>query len=290
MKKTFALTNVLNYLNLIKFEHSIFALPFALSGALLVKESGLPEVKTIFLIIIAMIGARSFAMSVNRIIDADIDLNNPRTKNRELPEGKIKKSNAVIFSLISLMIFIYAALNLPRICILLLPIAAIWFFIYPFTKRFTSLSHLWLGIALGGSVLAGWLACRGELTSPIPYILGTAVTFWTAGFDIIYACQDFEFDKKNKLHSVHAKLGIKNALLISRWFHILTILFLIVLGIFIKISFIYWVSVIFVSVMLFYEQSLVKENDLSKVNLAFFTVNGWVSVGFLGFILIEKLI
>ena len=290
MKKTFTLTDFLNYLNLIKFKHSIFALPFALSGAFLVKESGLPEVKTIFLIIIAMIGARSFAMSVNRIIDADIDLNNPRTKNRELPEGKIKKSNAVIFSLISLMIFIYAALNLPRICILLLPIAAIWFFIYPFTKRFTSLSHLWLGIALGCSVLAGWLACRGELTSPIPYILGTAVTFWTAGFDIIYACQDFEFDKKNKLHSVPAKLGIKNALLISRWFHILTILFLIVLGIFIKISFIYWVSVIFVSVMLFYEQSLVKENDLSKVNLAFFTVNGWVSVGFLGFILIEKLI
>ena len=285
MKKTLT-----HYFNFIKFEHSIFALPFALSGAFLVKESGLPEVRTIALIILAMVSARSFAMSVNRIIDANIDLKNPRTENRELPEGKIKRSNAIIFSIISLIIFIYAALNLPRICFLLLPIAALWFFIYPFTKRFTSFSHLWLGIALGASVLAGWLACRGSISSPIPYILGLAVTFWTAGFDIIYACQDYKFDKESKLHSIPAKFGIKNALLISKWFHLFTILFLIILGKLIQTSFIYWASVLFVLAMLFYEQSLVKENDLSKVNLAFFTVNGWVSVGFLGFILLDKLI
>ena len=290
MKKKFLLTSFLNYLNFIKFEHSIFALPFALSGALLVKETGLPEVKTIFLIILAMIGARSFAMSVNRIMDSDIDRKNPRTKNREIPEGKIKKSQAIIFSISSLLVFIYAALNLPRICLFLLPIAALWFFIYPFTKRFTFLSHLWLGAALGASVLAGWLACRGEVTSPLPYILGLAVTFWTGGFDIIYACQDYKFDKENKLHSIPAKFGIKNALFISKIFHILTILFLSILGTLIHASFIYWTSVLFVSGMLFYEQSLVKENDLSKVNLAFFTVNGWISVGFFIFILLEKLI
>ena len=278
------------YLNFIKFEHSIFALPFALSGAFLVKDSGLPEIKTIFLIILAMIGARSFAMSINRIIDSDIDLKNPRTKNREIPEGKIKKSQAIIFSIIALLIFIYAVLNLPRICLFLLPVAALWFFIYPFTKRFTFLSHLWLGIALGASVLAGWLACKGEVTSPLPYILGMAVVLWVAGFDIIYACQDYIFDKENKLHSIPARFGIKNALLISRIFHILTVLFLSVLGILIHASFVYWVSVLFVSGMLFHEQSLVKENDLSKVNLAFFTVNGWVSVGFLGFILLDRLL
>ena len=290
MKERNFLTKSLNYFNFIKFEHSVFALPFTLSGAFLVKESGFPEIRTILLIILAMIGARSFAMSVNRIIDSNIDLKNPRTKNRELPEGKIKKSNAILFSIISLSVFIYAAVNLPKICLLLLPIAAIWFLIYPLTKRFTSLSHLWLGIALGASVLAGWLANDGTITSPIPYILGLAVMFWTAGFDIIYACQDYKFDKENRLHSIPAKFGIKNALLISRVFHVLTIVLLIVLGNLIQTSFIYWTSVLFVLAMLFYEQTLVKENDLSKVNLAFFTVNGWVSVGFFVFILLEKLV
>ena len=284
------LTSFLNYFNFIKFEHSVFALPFALSGALLVKESGLPEVKTIFLIILAMIGARSFAMSVNRIIDSDIDLRNPRTKNREIPEGKIKKSSAIIFSVISLLVFIYSAFNLPKICLLLLPVAAFWFLMYPFTKRFTSMSHIWLGIALGASALAGWLANGGDVLSLIPYVLGLAITFWVAGFDIIYACQDYSFDKGSKLHSITAKYGVKNALLISRIFHFLTVVFLIILGKSIYSSFVYWIGILFVSGMLFYEQSLVKENDLSKVNLAFFTLNGWVSVGFFIFILLEKFI
>lgn len=281
---------IFNFVNLIKFEHSIFALPFALSGAFLVKENGFPEAGIIFLIVLAMVSARSFAMSVNRIIDSKIDLENPRTKSREIPSGKIKTINAILFALISLFIFIYTAYKLPRICLLLLPIAAIWFLIYPFTKRFTFLSHLWLGIALGGSVLGGWLAAGGDVSSIIPYILGLAVTFWVAGFDIIYACQDFDFDKKNKLHSIPAYFGIKNGLLISRMFHIITIAALIFLGTIIKSSFIYWLGVAFVSAMLIYEQTLVKENDLSKINLAFFTLNGWVSVGFLGFILLEKIL
>lgn len=278
-----------NFLNLVKFEHSIFALPFALSGALLVKQNGLPELKIIFWIIIAMTSARSFAMSINRIIDKDIDLKNPRTNTRELPQRKISYKNAIIFSLVSLLIFIYATLQLPRMCLLLLPIAIIWFYIYPFTKRFTSLSHLWLGVALGASALAGWLACRGEVTSPLPYILGLAVTFWVAGFDIIYACQDFEFDKKNNLYSIPAKFGIKGALIISKLFHLITIFFLLWLGFLINASNIYWIGIIFVCGMLYYEQSLVKENDLSNINLAFFTINGWISVGFFMFILLEKL-
>ena len=277
-----------HFLNFIKFEHSIFALPFALSGALLATNNTFPRIHTIGWIVLAMVGGRSFAMSVNRIIDKDIDTKNPRTENRELPKGSLTKNQAVLFALVSLFIFTYATLQLPRICLYLLPVAGIWFYIYPYTKRFTFLSHLWLGIALGASVLAGWIAARGEVTSPVPYILGIAVTFWVAGFDIIYACQDYDFDKKNKLHSIPAKFGIKNALLISRFFHIITIFLLILVGIVLNPSLIYWASVIFVSGMLFYEQNLVKENDLSKVNLAFFTLNGWVSVGFLGFVFMEK--
>ena len=278
-----------NFLNLIKFEHSVFALPFALSGAVLASKDGLPHISTIFLIILACVAARSFAMSINRIVDKDIDFKNPRTINRELPQGKISFNQAILFSVVSLLILILVTLRLPRICLLLLPVAALWFFIYPFTKRFTSLSHLWLGVALGGSVLGGWLAGKGEVTSPLPYILGLAVMFWVAGFDIIYACQDFDFDKKNNLHSIPAKLGIKNALFVSRIFHILTIGLLIILGSIIQTSLIYWFCVIFVLAMLYYEQSLVRPNDLSKVNLAFFTVNGWISIGFFIFILIEKI-
>ena len=281
---------LLHLLNFIKFEHSVFALPFALSGALLANSHGLPKLSTIFWIVLAMSSARSFAMSLNRIIDKEIDLKNPRTKNRELPQGKLSKSQAVLFSLVSFCVLIYSTLELPRLCLFLLPIAALWFLIYPFTKRFTSLSHLWLGISLGGSVLGGWIACSGEVTSPLPYILGAAVTFWVAGFDIIYALQDIEFDKKNKLHSIPVVFGVKGAIFISRIFHVLTVFFLIVLSKFIGASFIYWSCIVFVSVMLFYEQSLVKENNLSKINLAFFTVNGWVSVGFFIFILLERLI
>ncbi len=279
-----------NFLNFIKFEHTVFALPFALSGALLASENGFPKLSTIFWIILAMAGGRSFAMSINRIIDKDIDLKNPRTKIRELPQGIITNPQAILFSIIALVLFIYAALQLPRICLYLLPIAAIWFYIYPYTKRFTALSHIWLGVALGASVLAGWIAVTGEINSVIPFVLGLAVAFWVAGFDVIYACQDYSFDKENKLHSIPSKLGIKNALTISRIFHVLTIFFLILLGYISQLTFIYWVSVVFVFLMLLYEQSLVKENDLSKVNLAFFTVNGWVSIGFFIFIVLEKAI
>lgn len=279
-----------NFLNLIKFEHSVFALPFALSGALLTSEKGLPDLTTIMWIILATVGARSFAMSINRVIDKDIDLKNPRTKTREIPSGLVSTNQAILFSLISGVIFFYAALQLPKICLLLFPVAMLWFYIYPFTKRFTSLSHIWLGIALGASPLAGWLASGGEISSPIPYILGIAVVFWVAGFDVIYGCQDYDFDKKNGLHSIPARFGIKSALIISRIFHIISVVLLLFLGTLIYASFIYWLCVIFVSGMLLYEQSLVKPNDLSKVNLAFFTLNGWISVGFFIFIVLEKVI
>ena len=290
MKKILSFSLLTYFLNFIKFEHSVFALPFALCGALLANENNFPKISTILWIILAMVGARSLAMSLNRIIDKDIDLKNPRTKNRELPQEKISSNQAIAFSIISFLIFVYAALQLPKICILLLPIAAVWFLIYPYTKRFTFFSHLWLGVALGASVLAGWLACGGNSSSVIPYLLGIAVMFWVSGFDIIYACQDFDFDKKNKLHSIPAKFGIKNSLVISRLFHLLTVVFLILTGLMINPSLIYWIGVIFVAGMLFYEQSLVSKDDLSKVDMAFFTVNGLVSIGFFLFLVLEKLV
>jgi 4-hydroxybenzoate polyprenyltransferase len=284
------LKKLFHYFTFIKFEHSIFALPFALSGALLAEENGLPEFSTLVWIILAAVGARSFAMSLNRIIDKDIDAKNPRTKVREIPEGKISIKEATVFSITSLIVFIYATLQLPRLCLYLLPIAAVWFLIYPYTKRFTFLAHIWLGVAIGASVLAGWIAVAGEINSTVPFTLGSAVLCWVAGFDIIYACQDYEHDKKNNLQSIPAKFGIKSALIISRVFHGITIFLLFITGLTINSSIIYWVSVIFVMGMLYYEQSLVKHNDLSKVNLAFFTINGWISVGFLVFILLEKMI
>lgn len=278
------------YLSFIKFEHSIFALPFALSGALLASPSSLPAISTILWIIVAAVGGRSFAMSVNRIVDKDIDAKNPRTAIREIPRGEIKLNSAIIFSGISLLVFIVAALQLPRICLYLLPVAAIWFFIYPFTKRFTYLCHIWLGVALGASVLAGWIAVTGEINSIVPFILGSAVLFWVAGFDIIYACQDFEHDRGNKLHSIPARFGIKNALNISRVFHALTVLLIASAGYILNVSFIYYLCVLFVAGMLIYEQSMVRHDDLSKVNLAFFTINGYISVGFFLFILLEKVV
>lgn len=277
------------YLNLIKFEHSIFALPFALSGALLATPE-IPNVKTIFFIILCAVSGRSFAMSVNRIIDKDIDSKNPRTKDREIPSGIIPNKNAIIFSIISLTIFILSTLQLPKICLMLLPVAALWFFIYPYTKRFTILCHLWLGVALGASVLAGWIAVTGKINSIIPFIIGLAVCFWVAGFDIIYACQDYEHDLENNIKSIPVKFGIKNALLISRIFHFATVTLLIFSGIYLNTSLIYYFGILFVSGMLIYEQSLVKPDDLSKVNLAFFTVNGWISIGYLGFVILEKLV
>ena len=280
---------LVNFLNLIKFEHSVFALPVALSGAMLASVHGLPNLSTTAWIVVACIGARSFAMSINRVIDKDIDFKNPRTKAREIPSGVISINQAIVFSIASVVVFFYAAWQLPKICLLLFPVALFWFYVYPFTIRFTLLSHIWLGIALGASPLAGWISVTGKIDSVIPFILGIAVVFWVSGFDIIYACQDYDFDKKNNLHSIPTKFGIKNALFISRIFHVTTIALLILLGTLIQTSLVYWFCVIFVAGMLFYEQSLVKPNDLSKVNLAFFTLNGLISVGFFIFILIEKI-
>lgn len=282
-------SKLLEYFELIKFEHTIFALPFALAGMLMAKVSGFPEIITFIWVIIAMIGGRTAAMALNRIIDADIDQKNPRTSTRAIPAGRIKKISATILALIGFGLMTFATFQLPIICIKLLPVAIFILALYSYTKRFTSLSHLVLGTALGAAASGGWLAVSGQITLPV-ILWGTSVVFWVAGFDVIYAIQDIDFDRDNKLFSIPAWLGIKKSLLVAKAFHFITIISLIILGLIHSVGLFYWTGIFFVACMLAYEHSLLRENDLSKLDTAFFNINGYVSIGIFAFILMDKLI
>ncbi|EKE02946.1 MAG: 4-hydroxybenzoate polyprenyltransferase [uncultured bacterium] len=278
----------LEYFELIKFEHTIFALPFALSGMLLASPDHWPQISTFIWVILAMIGGRTAAMALNRIIDADIDKINPRTSNRAIPAGKIKKISATVLAICAFCLLIFATWQLPLICRQLLPVAIIILLIYSYTKRFTNLSHLVLGSALGAAAAGGWLAVSGEIILPV-ILWGSAVVFWVGGFDIIYAIQDIDFDRENNLFSIPAWLGIKNSLFISKIFHIITVLLLIILGNIYQVGIFYWIGLILVSCLIIYEHSLLKENDLSKINAAFFNINGYVSIGLFICIFLDKI-
>ena len=279
---------ITTYLELVKFEHSIFALPFTLCGMMFATPNGWGEPLIFALVIIAMISGRTAAMALNRIIDRKIDKLNPRTKDREIPAGKIKPLNALILTIFSLVIMVLAVLQLPIICIYLLPVAILIIVIYSYCKRFTVLSHFVLGFVLGSAAIGGWLAVSGSITLPV-ILYGAAVTLWVAGFDIIYSTQDIDFDKQHQLHSLPAKVGLKHSITISRICHIFTILLLISVGILINTSWGFWAGVILIGSMLTYEQSIISAEDLSKVNLAFFNINGIISIGFFTLIIIGKL-
>lgn len=273
-------------LEMIKFEHSVFALPFALTGALLaIREGGL-SARTIWIkigwIVIAMVAARSAAMAFNRLIDAPIDARNPRTRMRHLPAGLISRGFTWGFVAISAVVFLLAARQLNGLCFRLAPLALGIVFFYSFTKRFTSLSHLVLGFALGVAPAAAWIAMRGSLDPRILW-LTAAVTLWTAGFDVIYACQDFEFDSVEGLFSLPRRLGIARALQVSRMFHVLMVACLLALVFSLHTGALSLAGVGAVTGLLIYEHSLVKPNDLSRVNAAFFTMNGYVSMLFFVF-------
>lgn len=265
-------------LDMIKFEHTIFALPFALISMLLAsKPALLPSGATIFWILVAMVGARSAAMSFNRLADAKIDSENPRTASRHIPSGLLDKGYVWGFFVISILLFEVAAWQLNRICFLLSPVALAAVLGYSYTKRFTALCHLILGFAIGIAPIGAWLAVRGEL-HPIPLLIGAIVMLWIGGFDIIYALQDYEFDRKSSLHSLPKWVGKGNALLISRIMHLLMLGLLIGLGVVANLHLPYYIGVAITAVLIVYEQSLVKPTDLSRVNLAFFTLNGWIGV------------
>ena len=271
---------------MIKFEHSVFALPFALTGAVLAAQgSGLAwealGAKFAW-IAVAMVAARSAAMAFNRVADAEIDAANPRTRMREIPAGVVSKSFTWAFIAFWSGVLVLAAYMLNPLCFKLAPVALGIVLGYSYTKRFTALSHLVLGFALGIAPAAAWIAIRGALDWRI-LLLTTAVTLWTAGFDIIYSCQDHDFDRQAGLHSIPAALGIKNSLLLSRMLHVAMVGLLIWLLRLLDLGILSGAGIAVVAALLIYEHSLVKPNDLSRVNAAFFTVNGCVSVLFFVF-------
>jgi len=273
-------------LEMIKFEHSVFALPFALTGALLAFREGGYRVADpwwkLLWIVVAMVGARSAAMAFNRLVDAETDGRNPRTRMRHLPTGLLGHGFAWAFVAASSAVFVLAAGFLNRLCLRLAPLALAVVFCYSFTKRFTSFSHLVLGFSLGIAPAAAWIAVRGSLDPRILW-LTAAVTFWTAGFDVIYSCQDYEFDCAESLFSVPRLVGIAAALRIARLLHFLMVACLLALVFTLHLGALALAGVAAIVALLVYEHSLVKADDLSRVNAAFFTMNGYVSVLFFVF-------
>lgn len=273
------------YLEMIKFQHSIFALPFAYSGAFLAQMK-VPAPSTIFWITVAMVGARSFAMSMNRLIDKEIDRRNPRTAHWALPKGLLSSSDVMVFSAICLGLFLLGVYNLAPICRYLWPFVVIPFVLYPYTKRFTYLSHFVLGGCLGLAPVGAWVSVTNTLTVE-PLLIGVAVLLWVAGFDIIYSLQDLDFDLKEGLFSIPVRFGIKRALLLTKLLHMASIALLIFFGIYLKLGLFYFVGVATVAILLAYENSLIKPDDLSRLNRAFFTMNAFVSVVMFSFIVLE---
>lgn len=282
------LHNLRVMLEMIKWEHSIFALPFALCGAVLA-AGGWPSVHQLLWIIVAMVAARSAAMAFNRWADAAIDAANPRTSTRALPAGHLSPAFVVSFVVVSSAVFVLAASQLNRLSLLLSPVALAVLLLYSYTKRVTRWSHLVLGFALGIAPSAAWIAVRGSL-DPRILLLTAAVTFWVGGFDVLYACQDYDFDRGAGLHSLPRYLGIRGALWIARIFHLIMIGFLIGLFIAFGMGKLAALGILVVILLLLYEHSLVKPNDLSKLNAAFFTMNGVLSVLFFVFVAADLLL
>jgi len=275
-------------LEMIKWEHSVFALPFALCGAMLAAR-GWPTAWQLAWIAVAMIGARSAAMAFNRLVDADIDAANPRTKMRAIPAGALSRKFVVVFVAVSAALLLLAAWRLNRLAFYLSPVALAVVLLYSFTKRFTRWSHLVLGFALGIAPAAAWIAVRGSL-DPRILLLTAAVTFWVAGFDVLYACQDYDFDRQSGLYSIPRFVGIGNALWIARALHLVMLALLAALVVVFGLGKFALSGVVVVAVLLLYEHSLVRAHDLSKLNAAFFTMNGVIAIVFFLFIAADLLL
>ncbi len=275
-----------SYGKLVMFSHTIFSLGFALVSMLLA-ANGFPKFSTLFWILVCFLGARTGANAINRVIDAEIDAKNPRTANRQVPKGEMNKKEIVIFTAICFLIMLFGAYKLNMICLILSPVALFLMIIYSYTKRFTFLCHLVLGVTCACAPVGAWLAITGEITW-IPLVMGAANTLWVAGFDIIYGSQDYDFDKANNLHSMAVQFGVKNALLIAMLFHVLTVIFLIALGILAQeLGLIYFVGVLIISILLTIQYKLVSPTNLANVNIASYSINQLVSLTFLAFGLLD---
>ena len=269
----------------IKISHSIFALPFALAAAFMAAE-GLPDGLLLVKVVIACVAARTAAMSFNRLVDARLDARNPRTAMREVPSGRLSKTVMGVATAVSTVVFVLVAWWINTLAGALSPVALAVLLGYSYTKRFTSLSHVVLGAALGLAPLGAWIAVTAGLT-PVPVLLGLAVLLWTAGFDVIYSCQDCGFDRTEGLHSIPARLGIARALWCSRGFHVATVALLAAVGWLAGYGVCYTAGVVIVAALLVWEHGLVKPDDLSRVNVAFFTLNGVVSLVFMAAVIVE---
>jgi len=269
-------------LETIRFEHTLFALPFAYLGMILAGRE-FPTLSQFLWITVAMVGARSMAMAVNRLADYRIDQRNPRTANWPLPSGKISPQAVILFAVVSFVVFLIAVYQLAPLCRMLWPIVILPMIIYPFTKRFTYLSHFILGLCLGLAPLGAYVAIADQLPEISIIVLGLAVLLWTAGFDIIYSCQDYDFDTREGLRSLPIALGIERGLQVTKILHLTTVFLLFLVGLLIRLNFFYFLGIILISLFLWYENRIVKPSDLSKVNLSFFTMNGLVSIAILLF-------
>jgi 4-hydroxybenzoate polyprenyltransferase len=264
------------FLEMIKFSHTIFALPFAFTGALLAAR-GLPSLSQSGWIVCAMVGARTAAMGLNRVIDAEIDARNPRTAGRAIPAGLLGRGAVLVFIALSIALLLFAARMLNPLCLYLSPVALGFLVLYSYCKRFTSLAHVVLGICLAGAPLGAWIAIRGEAAPPA-YFLSLAVMFWVAGFDILYALQDLDFDRKSGLHSIPVKLGVTGSLWTSRLFHLLACGFLAAVFFSMQLGPFYLAGVVATAIMLGYEHWLLRGGNLAKIDAAFMNMNGYISV------------
>jgi 4-hydroxybenzoate polyprenyltransferase len=290
--QTFAGRSALvRYANLVKLPHTLFALPFALVGVVFASYVKEVTLRAVILVAVAFSSARFAAMAFNRIVDRRLDAINPRTARREIPTGAITVRQAVVAVVIASAIFIASARLLNPICFALSPLALLWVLGYSYTKRFTRGSHLVLGLGLGIAPVGGYLAVTGVWSDPwwmLP-VLATAVMTWVGGFDVLYALQDVSFDRETGLHSIPAALGEDRAILVARALHTATVVALAIVGVGIEVGWLYWIGVSVVAALLLYEHSLVRANDLRRLDAAFFTMNGIISIAFFGFVLAERL-
>lgn len=264
------------FLEMIKFAHTLFALPFAFTGAVLA-AGGLPSPAQCGWILAAMVGARTAAMGLNRVIDAEIDGKNPRTSNRAIPAGLLSKGIVVVFIILSLSLLIFAAARLNPLCLKLAPVAVFFLVLYSYCKRFTSLAHSVLGLCLAAAPIGAWIAIRGTVALPI-ILIGLAVLVWVTGFDILYALQDLEFDRANGLHSIPVQLGVTGSLRASRLCYLVMVGLLLAAWVFLPVGGFFLAGIVITTLLLIYEQWLLRDGDLTKLDAAFFTMNAWISV------------
>jgi 4-hydroxybenzoate polyprenyltransferase len=276
------------FASLVKFEHTIFALPYAYVGAVLALGE-VPSLRDLVWITVAMVGARSLAMALNRLIDAEVDARNPRTARRELPAGLLSRAQVAAFAAASLAVFLFAVWQLAPITRVLWPIPVAAFVVYPYLKRFTWTSHLFLGAVDGLAPVGGWVAVSDAVTWE-PFVLGGAVALWIAGFDVIYATMDVDVDRRQGLHSIPSRFGIAPALWTTRVCHALSVVLLVWLGVALELGAVYYAGVSVVAALLAYENAIVRPDDLSRVNMAFFTMNGVIAVVFLAAVVLDVVV